>query len=189
LKLYRFIIRLKGGLATPLKGDTLFGQYCWQVAHDPALIQGDLGNWIKTYPESPWAVFSSAFPCFTFVNEYLFAFRKPDLPLNFYFGKLPAEREERYQLTKSIKKTKWLMVGEGLKITIKNETLASDQRLLKMAEDQATFETKRMVQKAGAPSLLKTEEQSHNTIRRTTNTTGPGAFAPYVTAVPQLYKG
>jgi len=81
------------------------------------------------------------------------------------------------------------MVGEGLKITIKNDALASDQRLLKMAEDQATFETKRMVQKAGAPSLLKTEEQSHNTIRRTTNTTGPGAFAPYVTAVPQLYKG
>ena len=35
MKLYAIVIETHSGFGTPLKGDTLFGQFCWEVAMDP----------------------------------------------------------------------------------------------------------------------------------------------------------
>ena len=43
----------EAGFATPLKGDTVFGHFCWQAAHDPDLIDGGLDRAMERYGEDP----------------------------------------------------------------------------------------------------------------------------------------
>jgi len=57
VKLYEITIRPVSGFGTPLKGDTLFGHFCWQAAYDASILNGGLNQWIACYAEKPCAVF------------------------------------------------------------------------------------------------------------------------------------
>jgi CRISPR-associated protein Csm4 len=62
VKLFVMTLEPQGALGTPLKGDTLFGHFCWQAQYDPDLINDGLESRLRSYAEAPFAVFSSAFP-------------------------------------------------------------------------------------------------------------------------------
>ena len=89
---YRITLKLLSPFATPLKGDTLFGQLCWALRHR----YGDdfLQNCLEGYTSGqPFAVVSDAFP--------LGYWPLPKLPGLFY---RKIEQEDR----KAIKKRQWL---------------------------------------------------------------------------------
>ena len=62
MKLYALTIRPLSGFGTPLKGDTIFGHFCWQFAYDSTLLNGGFQSWVDKYQQQPFAVFSSAYP-------------------------------------------------------------------------------------------------------------------------------
>jgi len=62
IKTYVVTIKPETAFGTPLKGDTILGQFCWQVAEDPSLAKDDLAELIMRYEEAPFLVFSSAWP-------------------------------------------------------------------------------------------------------------------------------
>ncbi|MGE0084732.1 MAG: hypothetical protein AB7S75_09940 [Desulfococcaceae bacterium] len=78
MQLYEICLQPLSGFGTPLKGDTIFGQFCWQLVRNPDLLKkGNPENCLKTYPEKPFVIFSSAFPK---GPEGQYILKKPDLP-------------------------------------------------------------------------------------------------------------
>ncbi len=85
MKLCEIVIKPVSAFGTPLKGDTLFGQFCWQLEVKSGLLKGDLGKWLQRYPETPFSIFSSAFPVLREnhkVKKYFLP--APTIPLHFY---------------------------------------------------------------------------------------------------------
>lgn len=92
MKTYRITLNLKSAFATPLKGDTLFGQLCWAIRN--RLGENHLTGLLDGYMcGQPFAVVSDAFP-----HDYL---PLPKLP-GYFYGKI--EGIDR----KAIKKRCWL---------------------------------------------------------------------------------
>ncbi|UJP06365.1 MAG: hypothetical protein LZF61_05200 [Nitrosomonas sp.] len=92
MKTYRITLNLKSAFATPLKGDTLFGQLCWAIRN--RLGENRLTELLNGYTSGqPFAVVSDAFP-----QGYL---PLPKLPGRFYDKIEGADR-------KIIKKRCWL---------------------------------------------------------------------------------
>lgn len=92
MKTYRITLNLKSAFATPLKGDTLFGQLCWAIRN--RLGEDRLNELLDGYTSGqPFAVVSDAFP-----QGYL---PLPKLPGLFY-DKIDGEDR------KAIKKRCWL---------------------------------------------------------------------------------
>ncbi|MDD5462172.1 MAG: CRISPR-associated protein Csm7 [Methylococcales bacterium] len=150
--------------ATPLKGDTLFGQLCWSIHN--RLGEAHLNRCLEGYANNqPFAVISDAFP-----EGYL---PLPKLPSCFY--SLP-EGDDR----KAIKKLAWLPeaelqkpLNEWLCHAVDAKTLASS-----ITESVAPVGAK-LSSRLNTASLSEKHQQPHNTINRQTNTTGEGGFAPY----------
>ena len=97
MKFYEITIRPLSGFGTPLKGDTLWGHFCWQATYNPALVKGGLENVLSVYDKKPFAVFSSAFP--KLEKKYTnYILKRPDIPISWLF---PADkftnREEKYK--------------------------------------------------------------------------------------------
>ena len=172
MKLIRIVIRLDSALGTPLKGDTLFGHFCWQAAHEPSLLRGGLENWISQYPERPFAIFSSAFPCFSGNSGYKYALPRPALPLTTFLDQQMTDRRQRLEFAKGLKKKKWILLDEDLDLAKTLKKPLGDKDLLRQLnpdlEDSA---------------LVISTERPHNTINRCTQSTGSGMFAPYVQEV------
>jgi CRISPR-associated protein Csm4 len=92
MKAYQITLNLQSAFATPLKGDTLFGQLCWAIRN--RLGEQHLNNCLEAYTANqPFAVISDAFP-----EGYL---PLPKLPGNYYLEIPGADR-------KAIKKRCWL---------------------------------------------------------------------------------
>lgn len=92
MKTYRITLNLKSAFATPLKGDTLFGQLCWAIRN--RLGENHLTGLLDGYTcGQPFAVVSDAFP-----HDYL---PLPKLPGRFY-GKIDGVDR------KAVKKRCWL---------------------------------------------------------------------------------
>ncbi|OEU64697.1 MAG: hypothetical protein BBJ57_08095 [Desulfobacterales bacterium PC51MH44] len=106
MKLYEIIIKPVSGFGTPLKGDTIFGHFCWQAAYDASLLNGGLDKWIACYRERPFAVFSSAWPKLVDNGKFFYAFKRPDLPLSFLFPPLSDDRKKVFEELKENKKKK-----------------------------------------------------------------------------------
>jgi CRISPR-associated protein Csm4 len=148
--------------ATPLKGDTLFGQLCWAIRNRYG--ERRLTQLLDGYTHGkPFAVISDAFP-----EGYL---PVPKLPSCFY--RLP-ENPDR----KAIKKLAWLPeaqmqqpVNEWLCHAVNNKAIASAMLAKTGALKQSTAHN--------AHNLSEVHPRPHNTINRQTNTTGEGGFAPY----------
>ena len=137
--------------ATPMKGDTLFGQLCWAIRN--RLGETHLNACLEAYThDRPFAVLSDAFP-----EGFL---PLPKLPSGFY---CPIEGEDR----KAIKKRSWLPVH------------AIEKPIDVWLENAMTPAAIAAGYSKGLSNLSKKHPQPHNSINRQTNTTGKDGFAPY----------
>ncbi len=173
MKLFAITIKPRAAFGTPLKGDTLFGSFCWQAAQDEELLTGGLSTWIERYSERPFLVLSSAFPQIVGKDDGVtYALPRPALPQSWLDPGDDGDCAERLKSRKEKRARRWLLTGEDLTIRLDWEHLVDDGHLsrkiaaaLGMDEPDCRF--------------LRRFEQSHNTINRLTNTTGKGFFAPY----------
>ena len=94
MKFYEITIRPFSGFGTPLKGDTLFGHFCWQAAYRHDLIHDGLENGLSVYKEKPFAIFSSAFPKIG-KKEKNYILKRPDVPLSWLFRTEGFAKEEK----------------------------------------------------------------------------------------------
>lgn len=153
--------------ATPLKGDTLFGQLCWAIRNRRG--EAYLNKCLEGYNEDhPFAIVSDAFP-----EGYL---PLPKLPSCFY--QLPT-CEDR----KAVKKRAWLPVAklqkplaEWLCHAVNAKVVASS---ITNKPVEATLVGTTPLSRLNASSLSEKHPHAHNTINRQTNSTGEGGFAPY----------
>ncbi len=164
-----FCVTLKplSAFATPLKGDTLFGQLCWAIRN--RLGESALNNCLDGYNQNrPFAVVSDAFP-----EGYL---PLPKLPGCFY--QLP-EGEDR----KAVKKRDWLPESElhkplkqWLRHAVNAKAIAST---ITNKPVEAVFVGATPTSRLATSALSEKHPHPHNTINRQTNTTGENGFAPY----------
>ena len=179
MKTYVIAIKPLSGFATPLKGDTLFGQLCWQAAYDPGLFDASLDTLLSDYLTDPFLVVSSAYPKKQSDGEDEYALKRPHLPRRSSLSL--GGRTRKNSCSKEA--TQVCEVGSGGK-RHKLEPLGGLQLLGSLALLDVLAEPP-----AGSPPEKATRRrtkavvaefsQLHNTINRLTNTTGEGGFAPY----------
>jgi CRISPR-associated protein Csm4 len=180
VKLYEITVEPISPLGTPLKGDTIFGHFCWQSSDDPSLVHGGLAEQLRHYDERPFAVFSSAFPKVAGPGgTSSYAVKRPDMPLDmlsvFSQGKLSADVLK----IKEQKKRRWMLVPGDLGLDAKRMAFLADEELGSHIRDSLPDETRRKTAGFGPARLSARFTQSHNTINRLTFTTGTAPFAPY----------
>ncbi|MBE0426424.1 MAG: hypothetical protein IBX72_07230 [Nitrospirae bacterium] len=180
MKLYEITLKPLSGFGTLLKGDTLFGHFCWQIAGDDRLCGWPLGELIDNYQIKPFIVFSSAFPKFYIEKIYHYAFKTPDIPPDMLFD-LPKEKRERIRKRKEYKSKKWMIIQENRKFrSFKELEFLSDEEVIGKANRTVSRETQKRLRYAGSKQFISMFDQPHNTINRITGTTGEGRFAPFI---------
>ncbi len=180
MKRYEITIKPLTGFGTPLKGDTLFGHFCWQAAYDSGLLEGGLERWISCYAEQPFAVFSSAWPKVCNNGKWFYALKRPDLPLLRLFPESAGDKRKSMTERKKNAARKWILVSEDLRLSFLADRYATDQDLLDIMGKGSLHGEKKRLRDRGGRALKKEFLQPHNTINRMTMTTGEGMFAPYV---------
>lgn len=188
MRLYEVTIQPQGGMGTPLKGDTLFGHFCWQVSHDPDLVKGGLKRQLARYEEEPFVVFSSAFPKFVEGGRVFYALRRPELPLSFFPGVAIKDRRKRIEAAKEIKGQRWFLQEQGRgMVDLNSSRFLSDEVLLSYAEGLISPGTRKVMEQVEDRRFMTAFDQPHNTINRLTQTTGTGPFAPYTQEILHYY--
>lgn len=175
MKLYIIIIQPQSAFGTPLKGDTIFGQFCWQAAESETLTHG-LDHWISCYYERPFAVFSSAFPVITKDDQRFYAMPRPFLPISLTKGQKPQERAQQVMNLKKDKKKKYLLVGNDLKPVLSAKNYCSEKEL---CDFHLALPNKLHLLDNKNRKFYGMFSQAHNTLNRLTGTTGTGQFAPF----------
>jgi len=179
MKVYGITIQPTSAFGTPLKGDTLFGQFCWQTAEDPSLLNKGLDHWISSYSRTPFAVFSSAWPVLTQKGKTVYGLVRPA-------GLTPEEddqldRRQRIERIKADKKRKWLLVDAAMRVSITDKTLKTDENLFNLfleSRTPAQAKSLRLLAKE-RKKLCAPVTRAHNSINRLTMSTGSGEFAPF----------
>lgn len=181
MKLYEITVKPRSGFGTPLKGDTIFGHFCWQVAHDATILNGGLEKWVACYAEKPFVVFSSAWPKFydSETGKAQYILKRPDLPDSVLFRSSGMDRQTQIKERKENKRKKWIGIGEDLCIVLGDVNYFTGKDLLEKAKNQATHETRRQMRRRDKSDFCTSFGQPHNTINRRTMTTGEGKFAPF----------
>ena len=169
MEFYEITIRPDSGFGTSMKGDTLFGHFCWQAAHDPDILKTDLAKVIGQYAHQPFAVFSSAIPKGV-VPGASHCFKRPDIPLDWFLTSERLSKKEKIQAARELKSKKWLKGRTDMILDVTRENLVAD----------ADFTHN---------GLAATGVCAHNTINRMTGTTGQGRFAPFEMSVSWFYPG
>jgi len=179
MKIYGITIKPTSPFGTPLKGDTLFGHFCWQAAEDPDLLEGGLDKWIDCYSDAPFAVFSSAWPILQHNGEQVYAIARPS---GFQVADCSKfTRREKILHNRAAKKQKWLLIGSSMHIQMVDEQLKSDSDLFDLfLQNLGPVEAKplRLLAK-DQQKLCAPVTRAHNSINRLTMTTGSGEFAPF----------
>lgn len=165
VKTYSIIIEPLSPFGTPLKGDTLFGQFCWQAAYDAGLLAVPFEEAIARYADQPFAVFSTAVPA---LPDGGFALKRPDAPLELLFNLAGKSRKDVIGNRKEMKKQKWLVCNkQGALANLQACTYLNDKELLETTG-------------LAADSFSSSAETGHNSISRLTGTTtGGSGFAPF----------
>lgn len=182
MRIYAITIKPRSPFGTPLKGDTIFGQFCWQAAESGDILKIGLDHWIHCYPERPFAVFSSAWPKINDKNGALYAIRRPEFPQSLLGDPdKAADCKKRLENRKKNKARKWLLVDEDLRVRLDWQYLLNDQEIYqRVLATLSEGEQKRLrLTPVRHRRPVSTAEQQHNTINRLTMTTGKGEFAPY----------
>ncbi|MBA3008073.1 MAG: hypothetical protein KJ900_17485 [Proteobacteria bacterium] len=184
MRIYAITIKPLSPFGTPLKGDTIFGQFCWQAAENQAVLSSGLDYWISCYSERPFAVFSSAWPKINTANETIYAIRRPELPQSLLGdSELDVDCAKRLKGRKEKKARKWLLIGEDLQIRLTWEFMENDQEIYEriVATLPEVSQKRLRLTPVHHRRPVSSAEQQHNSINRLTMTTGKGEFAPYVT--------
>lgn len=186
MKLYEITVQLLSGLCTPLKGDTLFGQFCWEIFQSPELINGNIEEYLSIYDQKPFLIFSSAHPKLIIKDSTLYVLKRPSLPSYFMFEPKETNLKERMYQLKIHKKKKWFLFNpkDGV-INTKKIDLLDDEELLTRMYQVLTPEIKNSLKRISLEALVIRYHLPHNTINRLTNTTGAPPFSPY--AVEGIY--
>lgn len=182
MKTYEITIRPLSGFGTPLKGDTLFGQVCWQTAYNPGLFGCPIDDLLSDYRTNPFLVVSSAYLRFVRDGRPEYVLKRPDLPTEMFLDLRRENKKEFLKARKHFKSKKWVCVGEHKTMgSLRSLALANDKDLFRAFRE---IQTKTTVKdgKKGGDSLTAVFSQPHNSINRLTNTTGEGRFAPYSVA-------
>lgn len=177
MKTYLITIKPTSGFGTPIKGDTLFGQLCWQIYYDQNLLGKTLDELLSDYDNSPFLVLSSAYPK---INDEV-ALKRPELPIDMLFNFDNLSKEQIIKERKKFKGKKWLLISLNKpNISIKQDKLYfSDEDLFEKFINSLDLEKRRNLRKSGFNSVIIDFEQMHNTINRLTGKTGEGRFAPF----------
>ena len=182
MKLYQLTIKPLTPFGTPLKGDTIFGHFCWQAAYDNTILDGGLDEWIAKYESTPFVICSSAFPLL--VEEHTgvsYAVPRPQLPLELLaVTDSKMERSAKMMARKELKQKKWLLLNEDLKLQLRPDSLLTDAELFARCYASLPKDFRRRFSVEGEKKLFTNDHQAHNSIDRLTGTTGSGdGFAPY----------
>lgn len=157
MQLYKVTLQLQSPIVTPLKGDTLFGQFCW--AYRELMGEEQLKVFLSGYMVKPKLIFSDVF-----ISGNL---PRPQYPFAQIENKLSVKQQEMLvKNRKNIKRAKTIPA----KLIFNQDMTLSDYMLSLLEqnsdEDIGEYNHKKFV-------------QSHNTINRDTGTTGDGIFSPY----------
>ncbi len=179
MKIYAVTLKPLSAFGTPLKGDTLFGHFCWQAVFDPAILKNSFDHWIEQYQHKPFAVFSSAWPKLTDEKGLeIYCLPKPALPAGL---RDDMTRQEKVKQRKELKKRKWLLVSSTTLVvdlhscsTIDDSEL-SDKHIKTLTPEQERH--LRFLPKEARKPII-TAPRTHNSIDRRTMTTGEG-FDPF----------
>lgn len=172
MKLYGIDIEPLSAFSTPLKGDGVFGHFCWQAAHLDLFNNGVVETFEK-YDNRPFAVFSSAYPKLS--NEDVsYALKRPDLPLSLLFPSHTENKVKSILDRKANKKKQWMLLGSDLRINLKQVAYFSDAQVADKIRISSNIRSIVKFSSTSASFL-----QSHNSINRATGSTGAEAFAPY----------
>lgn len=190
MKTYEIVIKPLSGFGTPLKGDTIFGHFCWQIAYNQHLIGKSLDNLLSDYQTKPFAIFSSAYPRFCVGDSCYYALKRPDLPMNMVFT-LPDDKKKNIERRKELKAKRWMILQKdkkhsslkGLKYSTDNKLYEEDIKAY--LSDKTGKDIKRIVSK----KFITAFSQSHNKINRLTSTTGAEGFATFTVEHQVFYPG
>lgn len=181
MKVFELVIEPISPYGTVLKGDTIFGHFCWQAAEDETILAGGFDHWLAQYAEKPFAVFSSAWPVFQAGGEKVYAIAKPAALAVGHKSLQSATRKQKLEIRKAEKKRKWLLIGQDLRIDPDGANLRSDAELfsalVKCAPPEMAGLLHLVAKEYQKPVLIAS--QPHNSINRLTMTTGTGPFAPF----------
>lgn len=180
MKVYGLRIQPQSPFGTLLKGDTLFGHFCWQAAEDPVLLTGGLDRWVEEYTTRPFAIFSSAWPTLKYNGKTFYAITKP-LYNGVASASSPTSRQCKLETHKEEKRRRWLLIDENLKIDLSTADTKSDKELFEIFLNSLPSEDSRLLRHLGSEQrrMVLEAAQPHNSINRLTMTTGTGQFAPY----------
>jgi len=177
---YCFVLKFKTPLGTPLKGDTLFGHICWQIAYDKGLFNRSIEELLSNYEQSPFCVVSSGFPVIKHNDRYFFLFPKPSLPLEMLFADQLSDDDDFIKNRKIYKKKKW-MILDNSKGNLKNAGYFTDKEVLNEFFG------------SDIDGLIKDFSYVHNALQRTSFSTSSEGFAPFSVYNscfhPDLYTG
>ncbi|MGC8907955.1 MAG: hypothetical protein ACP5M0_11025 [Desulfomonilaceae bacterium] len=186
MELHEIVICPEGPFGTPIRGDTLFGHFCWQVQYEPGLVEGGLPSNIARYGEQPFIVFSSAFPRFESASgQVSYALKRPNAPLSWLFSSEGESGLAQALRRKSNKRRTWMLVSDELRPELDKARFLSDEELLSEVSNFGALDPYML----DARQLLFRCSRVHNTIHRITNTTGPGEFSPYNTEISFYVSG
>ncbi len=189
MKVYEITIKPLTGFGTSLKGDTIFGHFCWQIAYDEKLSGKTLDVLLSSYHSKPFAIFSSAYPRFSNSTKCFYAFKTPDLPMDNLFA-LPDDKKEKIKKRKEYKAKRWMLLEKGKGFSsFKDLKFMNDKDLLEKAKVNISDETKKQMRRSDAKNFVSAFSQSHNKINRITNTTGEEGFAPFAVEQQVFYPG
>ncbi|PJG85616.1 type III-A CRISPR-associated RAMP protein Csm4 [Conservatibacter flavescens] len=112
MKTYRFTLKLNSAFGTPLVGDSLFGQICWEIVHQ--FGENKLTELLDGYTnQRPFLVVSDAFP-----NGYL---PLPCLPSKYWVTGKETDR-------KVLKKKQWISLEERKQAVENWQTFAKAEK-------------------------------------------------------------
>ncbi|WP_456388305.1 type III-A CRISPR-associated RAMP protein Csm4 [Desulfolithobacter sp.] len=178
MKIYMVTIKPESPFGTPLKGDTLFGQFCWQAVLQDDLLDHGFDHWIRLYTERPFAVFSSAFPKIVDTSgTALFCLPRPSMPMDFPQS---MSRKQRAEASKLEKSRKWLLVEENSLPDVRGCSPVTDLEVFERYLATLSGEERRLLQYVpeSQQKPIIFVNRAHNSIDRRTMTTGKG-FDPF----------
>lgn len=161
MHIYEVVINPLSGFITSLKGDTVFGHFCWQVLYDDKLMKKSFDQAVDSYDDKPFAVFSSAFPVKADDPKCRYL-PKPEYPWFTELDRKGITRKQKIEGNKKLKKKKWITVKNYTDLLLNPASLRSDEDIT-----------------GDEDGVVLTETRTRNTINRLSSTTSGSGFDPY----------